>query len=409
MVSYLKYDFNEYELNIDSSKFLDYRMRHDEIKYSAEEKIVEDTESEEEDVTIKKTVAERRQQIEKRLSVERQIPASTQKKEIVEEITTIKRQSLIEDKKAIHEEEIMLQKPIDNIIKTVILPEPVIKLKTTTTKDTTEISKTEFDNELKTKFKATTNKESFDYDSEILDEQKPKSVIDIEEKLKDIINTNDIKESKMTKISEQVKILDDQSTVQTTRTIEETRNVVGFTENIVKEKIELEKLANEKDEILERYTKETTIEYEKGIDHLTARTSSIEPETDSIDIKSKIIASTNKTIKEALITVDPILQEKLQTQKEKIECSTKLVDEIIEDAQNKCNQIKSIEETTNISSNTTITPVTIATANVPIVHDRHVAIDDETFSKQVNESLKSINDDSYDNFSEKSKTTKSGM
>ncbi|XP_055685331.1 ankyrin-3-like isoform X6 [Lutzomyia longipalpis] len=126
----------------------------EEMKYSAEEKIIEDEESEE-DETVKRSVAERRQKIEKRLSVERQIPASTQKKEIVEEITTIKRHSLIEDKKAKHEEEIMAHTPVENVIKAVDLPEPVLKLKSGNLKEGNDIDKAEFDRELKDKFKST--------------------------------------------------------------------------------------------------------------------------------------------------------------------------------------------------------------------------------------------------------------
>lgn len=124
----------------------------EELKYSAEEKIVEDSESEE-DETIKKSVAERREQIQKRLSIERQIPASSQKKEIVQEITEIKRHSVIEDKRAMHEEEIIMQAPTDNIIKSTAIPEPVIKLKQTRKDESSDISKTDFDKELQDKFK----------------------------------------------------------------------------------------------------------------------------------------------------------------------------------------------------------------------------------------------------------------
>ncbi|XP_050292765.1 ankyrin-3-like isoform X2 [Anthonomus grandis grandis] len=67
-------------------------------KYSAEEKIFEKSESEEESDHFDKTVTERRERIEKRLSAERSIPASSQRREIVQEISDIKRQSLVEDK-----------------------------------------------------------------------------------------------------------------------------------------------------------------------------------------------------------------------------------------------------------------------------------------------------------------------
>lgn len=67
----------------------------EESKYSAEEKAVL---SEEEEEAFKKSVREKRQAIEKRLSEERRIPASTQRHEIVQEISSLKRQSLVEDK-----------------------------------------------------------------------------------------------------------------------------------------------------------------------------------------------------------------------------------------------------------------------------------------------------------------------
>lgn len=85
--------------------------------------------------------------------MERSIPASTQKKEITREITEIKRKSLIEDKKAHHESEILMQLPADNvIIKTATVPEQVIKMKMGKM-DSAEVSKTEFDRELTHKLK----------------------------------------------------------------------------------------------------------------------------------------------------------------------------------------------------------------------------------------------------------------
>lgn len=132
-------------------------MRH-ELKYSVEEKIVEKSESEEEsdETTVRKTVAQRRTQIQKRLSTEKTKP-SEQKKEIQEEIVEIKRRSLIEETKSKHEEEILMQKPTDNSYKTTSsgIPEPVARLKTSTSKDGSMISKTEFDQELQDKFKTT--------------------------------------------------------------------------------------------------------------------------------------------------------------------------------------------------------------------------------------------------------------
>ncbi|KAK9754540.1 ZU5 domain [Popillia japonica] len=112
-----------------------------ESKYSAEEKAVDEP-SDEED--FNKSVSERRQQIEKRLT-ERNIPASAQRQEIVEEITSIKRQSIVEDKLAEAE---VKHKPettkTTTIIKTVTtdatdskktVAETVETTKTTTTSD----------------------------------------------------------------------------------------------------------------------------------------------------------------------------------------------------------------------------------------------------------------------------------
>lgn len=127
------------------------RYEHDESKYSAEEKIVD---SENEDEAAKRTVAERRERIEKRLSGEVKNPPSVQHKEIVEEIVTIKRQSVIEDTVAKLEDEILMQKPVDNTYKSAVVPEQVIKLKTTS-HDASSIDKSEFDRELQDKFSKT--------------------------------------------------------------------------------------------------------------------------------------------------------------------------------------------------------------------------------------------------------------
>lgn len=124
---------------------------HDESKYSAEEKAVD---SENEDEAAKRSVAERRERIEKRLSGEVKQAPSVQHKEIVEEIITIKRQSLIDDAVAKHEDEILMQKPTDNTYKSTVVPEQVIKLKTTS-HDASSIDKTDFDRELQDKFQKT--------------------------------------------------------------------------------------------------------------------------------------------------------------------------------------------------------------------------------------------------------------
>lgn len=128
------------------------RYEHDESKYSAEEKVIESEEDEEE--AAKRTVAERREKIEKRLSGEQKGAPSNQKKEIVEEIITIKRQSLIDDARAKHEDEILMQKPIDNSYKSTVVPEQVVKLKTTS-HDSSSVDKSDFDKELQDKFQKT--------------------------------------------------------------------------------------------------------------------------------------------------------------------------------------------------------------------------------------------------------------
>lgn len=128
------------------------RYENDESKYSAEEKVIESEEDEEE--AAKRTVAERREKIEKRLSGEQKAPASNQKKEIVEEIITIKRQSLIDDARAKHEDEILMQKPTDNSYKSATVPEQIVKLKTTS-HDSSSIDKSDFEKELQDKFSKT--------------------------------------------------------------------------------------------------------------------------------------------------------------------------------------------------------------------------------------------------------------
>nr|XP_044250596.1 LOW QUALITY PROTEIN: ankyrin-2 [Drosophila takahashii] len=158
------------------SKRIQQINEREEVKYSAEEKEVEESESDEE--AAKRTVAERREKIVKRLSVERSIPASTQKREITREITEIKRKSLIEDKKAHHESEILMQLPADNvIIKTATVPDQVIKMKMGKM-DSTEVSKSEFDKELTHKFK-TSGRSSEEEDQPSSPDQTDKIVQDI--------------------------------------------------------------------------------------------------------------------------------------------------------------------------------------------------------------------------------------
>ncbi|XP_057661855.1 ankyrin-2-like isoform X33 [Diorhabda carinulata] len=94
-------------------------------KYSAEEKVFVKSDEDEEEEQFDKPVAERREKIVKRLSAERTIPASSQRREIVQEITTIKEQNLVEDKIA---EVLGREKTTDDITtktitKTIVTPE----------------------------------------------------------------------------------------------------------------------------------------------------------------------------------------------------------------------------------------------------------------------------------------------
>ncbi|CAG9840373.1 unnamed protein product [Diabrotica balteata] len=112
-------------------------------KYSAEEKVVVKSDEDEEDEQFDKPVAERREKIEKRLSAERSIPASSQRREIVQEITTIKQQSLVEDKLAEVKEKIKTEETTKTTVtKTTISPDTktvskTIEVKTTLPSDST--------------------------------------------------------------------------------------------------------------------------------------------------------------------------------------------------------------------------------------------------------------------------------
>lgn len=122
-----------------------------ESKYSAEEKVVEEELSDDED--FQRSVSERRQEIQKRLT--RTIPASTQRVEIVEEITNIKRQSLVEDKIAEVEQKTVqdpktISKTVTTTTTTTMLPsdkktvsETVEVQKTTLPSDIPQLSETE--------------------------------------------------------------------------------------------------------------------------------------------------------------------------------------------------------------------------------------------------------------------------
>lgn len=84
----------------------------------------------------------------------------------------MKRRSLIEDKKALHEEEIIMHAPTDNIIKSATIPDQVVKLKSTINDDL-DVSKSEFDKELQDKFKTTIKDvETFEYQPVEVEEAK---------------------------------------------------------------------------------------------------------------------------------------------------------------------------------------------------------------------------------------------
>lgn len=286
----------------------------EEIKYSAEEKIIEDSESDE-DVEIRKTVAERRTQIQKRLSVERQIPASTQKKEIVEEITTIKRQSLIEDKKAAHEEEIILHTPVDTVIKSVAISEPVMKLKSGE-RESMEITKDVFEKELKDKMKVTVKGMEADMDDDLLLDNEPGMVSS-----KIQFDTTE---------TEKVLHFDMPSTHTTTVTTKEVyQNVPQQTQE-------------------EQLFKTTTTTFvrekrvgfdEEFLDHLIE---------DEEQVPAKKVYISDSIKREVMDKTDQELMQKLELQKEKIEHSTRMVDDILENATQQIHNIDPIQVTSQM-------------------------------------------------------------
>lgn len=96
--------------------------------------------TDEEEEPFKMSVQEKRQEIEKRLSEERKIPASLQRQEIVQEISSIKRQSLVEEKLKDGDFDKTTEKPEKEPIKTTTTTEITekdnVKTKTTVTKTT---------------------------------------------------------------------------------------------------------------------------------------------------------------------------------------------------------------------------------------------------------------------------------
>lgn len=286
----------------------------EEMKYSAEEKIIEDSESDEDEV-VRRTVAERRTQIEKRLSVERQIPASTQKKEIVEEITTIKRQSLIEDKKAHHEEEIMQQTPVDVTIKSVTIAEPVLKLKSGD-RDSTEITKDVFERELKEKMKVTIKGMEAELDDDLLLDNEPGMVsskihFDTTQTEKDLqFDEPSTTRTVITKVVTSFAPEEDaetqlfQTSTTTTTTTTTTEKRVGF----------------QYDDDEDDYADEEEFMARMARDEELQR---VQPKTVHISDAIK---------REVMDKSDSELMHKLELQKEKIEHSTRLVDDILENA-----------------------------------------------------------------------------
>lgn len=303
----------------------DHKLRQmherEEMKYSAEEKIIEDSESEEDEV-VRRTVAERRTQIEKRLSVERQIPASSQKKEIVEEITTIKRQSLIEDKKAHHEEEINQHTPIDNVIKAVTIAEPVLKLKSGD-RDSKEISKDVFEKELMDKMKVTIKGMEADVDDDdlLMDKEPGMASTKI-----DMDTTETEKDTQHTESTTKVQTKETYNDNQITRTVTTTTTTTAI--NPAK------KVAFQYSDDEEEYD-----ENEYCNDRLT--------HDEEYSTEKKVYIS-DAIKREVMDRTDKELMQKLEQQKEKIEHSTRMVDDILENASQKVSGIDAIAITSRM-------------------------------------------------------------
>lgn len=294
-------------------------VRH-ELKYSAEEKIVEKSESEEEseEAMVQKTVAERRKQIQKRLSTEKSKP-SDQKKEIQEEIVEIKRRSLIEETKNKHEEEILMQKPTDNSYKTTSsgIPEPVARLKTSTSKDGSMISKTDFDQELQDKFKTTLK----DID---LYEHVPQSTAvyqaSIESTDSEKREVYDVGNGQITKDTE-----------KTVSGMKETVKQVSETRTFTSEE-STESTRSSDNGVTSIITKSTIKTITTGEPTFTIHGKS---QLDDIQQEKSVIKSEDefqKLEKELMSTMDFTSTTKATEQKEKIESSVKLVDDVIHEA-----------------------------------------------------------------------------
>lgn len=255
------------------------------MKYSAEEKEIEDSESDEE--LAKQTVAERREKIVKRLSVERQIPASSQKKEITREITEIKRKSLIEDKKAMHESEIFMQLPADNSVKSTVVSEHVIKMKLGK-KDSSEVSKSDFDKELTYKFKTSSRSSEETDDSSLIDQKSHQDIdnLKITKDLSSVEKTSKISdfismEMESSAPTSEVKKLSEDFLISEILTEQETQPVViteKFTEEF-KEKMDLKPKVNEElKETAEQMVKTTMEKASKKVESIISVFEAAQPE-----------------------------------------------------------------------------------------------------------------------------------
>jgi hypothetical protein len=258
--------------------------------------------------------------IEKRLSAERQIPASTQKKEIVEEIITIKRQSLIDDTRAKHEEEILMQKPIDNSYKTSTnLPDPVVKLKTTHLKDGSDVSKKEFDKELQDKFKTTLKDvENFEHKFVTDDSKITETIVQQTQ----VFTTNIVdlkqKESKISELTTDV-IKDYPDKIE--------KSTKAF---ITEERFKSQIPVSTKTTLITKQTNDKTTKFQ---------TEQSKKYQEEVKEKSDSVVTVTQHVSSAT-SHEPDVTSTFSMQKEKIETSTKLVDDIIEQATTVVDQTK---------------------------------------------------------------------
>jgi ankyrin len=296
-------------------KLVKRRHEHDESKYSAEEKVVESDEDEEE--VAKRSVAERREKIQKRLSCERQIAPSTQKKEINEEITEIKRQSLIEDTRAKHEEEIVMQKPVDNSYKSsAVLPETIVKLKTTA-HDSSSVDKSDFEKELQDKFHRTLGDvDKFEHKFE-----EPKTETIVTKTTQVITGTDDLPETvvktvettKTTTVIESEPVVTKRTEVITSTYTDED----GYVKEEKKDKkilVTEDFLKMEKDALNKEYVQDILDEARAGAEKIQSKitevkTSKVEPSEDGV--KETITTTTTTTFRTIeSINLDNVIEDR---------------------------------------------------------------------------------------------------